>query len=539
MESLGTSSLFKQVDQHLLSTNDPPMTNEQRLAAKRYIDAVSKEIQEREAAIQFLPPLPGLRRRIGKLRKTRRKVQGILSPLRDFPEELIARIFEIVLEPWNNNLGGRRAFIRLRSVCQRWRAIAFSHPALWAALTVEPRELFGPNAPDLPQAKIRAWFDRALATPLRFQIYSSNGFQNTAEEVASAVSVVADDRNWSVVKLSLDAHAETSLNSLFAAIASASYRPWKNLKTLEIALVPPSATTAGGTEHWPFGSLPLHFHAPNLSSLLMDVHTSLPESRTISHLNLSRLELSFRDRSRDVYASLICNLRHLPCLRWLKIRMGRSEPYSLPVPPAPIVHTGITTVILQGPPRLLQCLTLPALTHLWLSPENLSPGPQTDIVAFEEFSSVVKAFLHRSRCCLSGLFLHMWQLPYNLSSRFLEEIETGYITTLSVYLRNVLPEQAHIHRLLLLRSIRRIEIHGTAYIRLQPLAFIECLEQRKVAYLSSSRQSPGEKAAEAALPWLELVFKQTAPFVRDRNRDLLARAFQLKVRIQVGSVAWN
>ncbi|EAU91708.2 hypothetical protein CC1G_04476 [Coprinopsis cinerea okayama7 len=393
MESLGTSSLFKQVDQHLLSTNDPPMTNEQRLAAKRYIDAVSKEIQEREAAIQFLPPLPGLRRRIGKLRKTRRKVQGILSPLRDFPEELIARIFEIVLEPWNNNLGGRRAFIRLRSVCQRWRAIAFSHPALWAALTVEPRELFGPNAPDLPQAKIRAWFDRALATPLRFQIYSSNGFQNTAEEVASAVSVVADDRNC-----------------LFAAIASASYRPWKNLKTLEIALVPPSATTAGG----------------------------------------------------------------------------------------------ITTVILQGPPRLLQCLTLPALTHLWLSPENLSPGPQTDIVAFEEFSSVVKAFLHRSRCCLSGLFLHMWQLPYNLSSRFLEEIETGYITTL-----------------------------------LQPLAFIECLEQRKVAYLSSSRQSPGEKAAEAALPWLELVFKQTAPFVRDRNRDLLARAFQLKVRIQVGSVAWN
>ncbi|EFI28099.1 hypothetical protein CC1G_14126 [Coprinopsis cinerea okayama7 len=466
------------------------------------------------------------------------------ASLKDFPQELLARIFLFALERSRNNAYGRRTFSVLRSVCKSWNAVTLSNPRLWSTLTLDCILCIRlPEAREASPSRIRAWFDHAKWAPLSFQVifcpvhrFSSD--EEHSEEHPDVLSLASDDRNWSELRFCLNGlYALHSLPKLFTAVANAPYRPWKNLTTLRVSLTP----SPGDSKYWPFGSRPLDFYAPNLASLRLDIRTRSPEERTISHGTLSHLTLDFDCGTELSYKSLISNLRHLPGLRSLKIRAA-----SVPTPSKPIVtHMGVTSLTASGYPEIIRYLTLPSLKSLELAPMDFIRDCATKS---ENLLPIAQAFLRRSGCHLSELHIYQWHLRNSLSSQLLDGIETRYINSLSLYLNTeryrgrVSPQQAFIHRLLLLPSIRKLAIFGTAYINLHPPSFIECLEERKEGYYSSTgaqTDNSGEQIDCATLPRIDLIFAETSPFIRNLNLDLLTRASQLGVRFYVGGKEWN
>ena len=83
--------------------------------------------------------------------------QSLISPLRRFPNEIMARIFEYTCEenflqqfPWHDTDYNSTTLTKLSlpvitylpamtisSVCSRWRQLALSYPGLWSNLRVE------------------------------------------------------------------------------------------------------------------------------------------------------------------------------------------------------------------------------------------------------------------------------------------------------------------------------------------------------------------------------------------------------------------
>ncbi|KAG2015379.1 hypothetical protein CC2G_008656 [Coprinopsis cinerea AmutBmut pab1-1] len=136
------------LDQRLLSTNEPPNTEEE-LAVRKYVDTVSKDIEDEEAEPRRLSQLfSDCHGRIRHLNEHRDKARGIVSPLRRLPSELIAEIFKAALKPHDNNYYQRHDFANYRAVCRQWRDAAYSHPELWAALTISSSDFdFAVGAP--------------------------------------------------------------------------------------------------------------------------------------------------------------------------------------------------------------------------------------------------------------------------------------------------------------------------------------------------------------------------------------------------------
>ncbi|KAH6899123.1 hypothetical protein BKA70DRAFT_1314451 [Coprinopsis sp. MPI-PUGE-AT-0042] len=137
------------------------------------------------------------RGRIEELQNLKTTYRGLLSPLRRFPNELIAKLIWHCLgeDAPLLDASDRGAFRALRCVCRRWRNIAFSTPEFWRGVSVDWSQTF---ALGLAQT-LGQWFDRGGSqAPLKLALCD---IINIATEDLEAL-LLDSHRRW--VELSLD-----------------------------------------------------------------------------------------------------------------------------------------------------------------------------------------------------------------------------------------------------------------------------------------------------------------------------------------------
>jgi F-box-like len=114
-----------------------------------------------------------LQKKLGLVKMEHKRFLNITAPIRRVPAEVIAMILSAYLSEYMPlRCDGRYRFIRLRTVCSRWREVAFSTPELWNSLSyIADEDGFGSGV-DVPRAvgRITRWFSKAGGLPLRLEV---------------------------------------------------------------------------------------------------------------------------------------------------------------------------------------------------------------------------------------------------------------------------------------------------------------------------------------------------------------------------------
>ncbi|SJL06954.1 uncharacterized protein ARMOST_10296 [Armillaria ostoyae] len=143
----------------LVFTNDPPPD----LEAKRVEEFLHDHLRELSKQDEEIARVSALLNRLTNKRRHLQQYitahQGILSPIRTFPPEILAEIFMQMLDDAYDVFDTKRGPWALGHVCRRWKDASRSSPALWASLSIENLHL----QPQLRHANLPAILEDVLA----------------------------------------------------------------------------------------------------------------------------------------------------------------------------------------------------------------------------------------------------------------------------------------------------------------------------------------------------------------------------------------
>ncbi|KAJ3519569.1 hypothetical protein NMY22_g13133 [Coprinellus aureogranulatus] len=130
---------------HLLSSNES-LHPSQVAFVKKEIDARIEAIRNMEVELS--------------------KYQALLSPLRQFPAEILGEVFAAVIDTVEKPIEIPNALSNLSLVSKAWRNAALSTPRLWGTVGVNL------TRPGVDFTKVGAWFARSGTTPRSFTLES-------------------------------------------------------------------------------------------------------------------------------------------------------------------------------------------------------------------------------------------------------------------------------------------------------------------------------------------------------------------------------
>ncbi|KAH6899119.1 hypothetical protein BKA70DRAFT_740082 [Coprinopsis sp. MPI-PUGE-AT-0042] len=190
--------------------------------------------------------------------------QGLLSPLRKVPNEVIAQVIQASFgNPSCLDAKDLRVFWTFRRVCRRWRGVGLSTPLFWRALHLGPTQISERNL----SRKMATWFNRSgIHSPLALTVVQK------VPQAALEDLLLDQDRHW--VHLNLQV-GSPFLNRLFDRLSTQdAAQRWSHARVLELGHAP--------TEFGPESHLSSNF----LNSIMAKSHY-FP---ALQHLSLTRMD---------------------------------------------------------------------------------------------------------------------------------------------------------------------------------------------------------------------------------------------------------
>jgi hypothetical protein len=167
---------------HLMS-----MTNEVPLPHEEY--HFRQDLDERRARVsvldQQIEPLVNrlriLEEEVRKEKEEMRPCEAAVSPLRRFPNELVAEIFKFATgDPWKLRLlEGKFDSWAYGRVCSQWRSVVLSLPSAWNALILCCESASGSRPWDVPRSWTKHVLNQVLARSRDLPLYVSVDAGNT------------------------------------------------------------------------------------------------------------------------------------------------------------------------------------------------------------------------------------------------------------------------------------------------------------------------------------------------------------------------
>ncbi|KAH6906997.1 hypothetical protein BKA70DRAFT_382476 [Coprinopsis sp. MPI-PUGE-AT-0042] len=336
----------------------------------RRIDALKRELEE-------------LNGRQIKLKGIKNTCHGLLSPLRRFPNELVAQIIRSCLpELMLLDATDRKAFTILRCVCKQWRVVAFTSPELWRGLSAEWADV--KSTPEIAQ-RLTSWFNRAGEhLPLKLDLHY--GSLSDEQAVNALISLLMEpSRSW--VHLSLKAGG-AALQRL-ASKLKAGLNCWNRLQYLKLASGHIWERGHSGSDLL-FSFINGRTTLSNLPALktLHLADMSLPTMNGPSppaHPTLTTLRLDSCGIAADVMKTLF-NPQNFPCLHNVELTYVWHMSDEEPVEFATTVHPGIKSIYAQGE-NLFDILPILSLPNLEFATVRSHSRFQDDLLqAFFEIS---------------------------------------------------------------------------------------------------------------------------------------------------------
>ncbi|KAF5353640.1 hypothetical protein D9757_013187 [Collybiopsis confluens] len=150
--------------------------------------------------------------------------QILLSPLRQFPTEILQQIFQLTLNPFPVIAADEGPLV-LGRVCSRWRSICLSTPELWNAVHItvpEALHTFQDYSAKCSRLTLglSTWLSKAKSLPLYLSVFSKN--ENTYQEDVIQVStmlqiLVPYASQWKYISLQVPASCLRVFSSLSGA----------------------------------------------------------------------------------------------------------------------------------------------------------------------------------------------------------------------------------------------------------------------------------------------------------------------------------
>jgi hypothetical protein len=194
---IGPSSVYRK-----LRTN-ARLTNEEEAEVRR---ATSESFNELRAAEK---KAARLQERLVVLRQRKKKIenlidihQGLLSPIRRVPLDVLQEIFWRCLPSAHNSvLSFKQAPLVFGLVCRRWRQIIYSTPRLWTSLHIVIVPLTCPRAAERFGA-LKTWLAGSGVLPLSISMSGVKGNHMTMHEFRPYFELIAKHtRRWKCVHL--------------------------------------------------------------------------------------------------------------------------------------------------------------------------------------------------------------------------------------------------------------------------------------------------------------------------------------------------
>ncbi|KAJ7457829.1 hypothetical protein FB451DRAFT_589278 [Mycena latifolia] len=321
------------------------------------------------------------------------KLKSLLSPLRRFPPDLLAKIFVICVanEPFTR-LDSRTAPWVLGKVCSRWRAIALSTPSLWSEIDIslDPYDakfcLWRP-APKHIVHIVRLALQRSGNHPLIVKV----SCETHLDAHPALELLMAESHRWADVELYMPAPLLLTLAPI--------QRQVQSLRTLDIFLYRlPGGSDEGRPILEAFKTAPLLRRFSIGDDCDTSMFVDLPWEQLTSYS--SQAEDFFLRSLRRMQNLVVCRIDphyysigpqkaiHLPHLRTLSIAESNE----------PLGHAG----------DFLDCLTLPNLDTLEIECKNGAVLPH------------LTALVTRSSCPLQTFSLTMSDPVARVASEALE-----------------------------------------------------------------------------------------------------------------------
>ncbi|KAH6899122.1 hypothetical protein BKA70DRAFT_740096 [Coprinopsis sp. MPI-PUGE-AT-0042] len=320
----------------------------------RRIDALKRELEE-------------LNGRQIKLKGIKNTCHGLLSPLRRFPNELVAQIIRSCLaESMLLDATDRKAFTILRCVCKQWRVVAFTSPELWRGLSAERADVR--FTPEIAQ-RLTSWFNRAGEhLPLKLDLHYGSLSDEQAVNALNSL-LMEPSRPW--VHLSLKAGGP-ALQRL-ASELEAGLHCWNRLQYLKLGCIWEPGYSGSDLLFSFISGRTTPSNLPALKTLhLADM--SLPTMNgpgPPAHPTLTMLRLDLCGIAADMMKTLF-NPQNFPCLQNVELtyvwHMSNEEPVEF----ATTVHPGIKSIYAQGENLfdILPILSLPNLEFATVRSHN-------------------------------------------------------------------------------------------------------------------------------------------------------------------------
>ncbi|KAF5320332.1 hypothetical protein D9611_011327 [Ephemerocybe angulata] len=329
-----------------------------------------------------------LESRVQALDFQRRLIQGILSPIRRVPIEVLGEIFKMVV-PYILGPVDRGMVGNMGRVCQRWRDALLNTPSVWRGLLIRPcrcRNLIPEELSRRHEAdyrKIATWFGRAGGLS-KVLVYGSEGtpcrcslggpcrsvhpivaklfqYGPQLDHMTLQVSSTTCLRNWvaQVGAPSGSLVGQTrwmSLQSLSLEFEDDIRQPWDDgldPSTSVFTLLPPAVKRLG-------------VHLPSFSTSFGDFIPSIGLPINVPNSILSGLvSLGVRwDWGGDRLAEVLSQCAVLECL---SVDLSYSEPFGGESPTPPVVLASLKSFHLSmGGLSILDRFTMPSLTGLEL-----------------------------------------------------------------------------------------------------------------------------------------------------------------------------
>ncbi|PBK60976.1 hypothetical protein ARMSODRAFT_1089971 [Armillaria solidipes] len=388
----------------LLFTNDSP-SNLEAKSVEEFLHDHLRELLKQDEEIARVSAL--LNRLTNKRRHLQQYInahQGILSPIRTFPSEILAEIFMQTLDDHYDVFDTKRGPWVFGHVCHRWKDISRSCPALWTSLSIESLHLHPESRrSDLPDILKEALF---LSHNQQLDVRYSLQSLIIDDGVIYRPKVLWVNRRsefWDILQQLLDmlVHHSMRWRSATFVIPFKLGRSLQKAKGRLSSLVSFDLSACKGLEKdasFDSETIDVLSVVPKLQELTV---TSVPDNTLLS-FSWSQL----RRLSHDFEASIEDHLRLLTGAPLLETYiagfrdLSPLEKHELHCTHNYLRHLGLCCP--ESSPTLLQYLTCPALEELFLDVHDLA-----------DISQILYAFGDRSDCPLRHLYVN-FEHPGNL-----------------------------------------------------------------------------------------------------------------------------
>ncbi|PBK60968.1 hypothetical protein ARMSODRAFT_965332 [Armillaria solidipes] len=411
---------FSQPDLHaspftvLLSSNDPPSD----IDTKAVGDFLQVRLTELSRYDEEIASFTALLNRLTNERLHMKEYitahQGILSPIRKFPSEILAEIFLRTLDDHYDVFDMERGPWALGRICRRWKDVSRSCPALWTSLSIESLHL----QPSFRRSRLPGILKEVLALSGNQELdirYSLQSLIMDDDDISSSKDLWVTMRSpfWDILQQLLDMLVHHSMrwrNATFV-IPFKLGRRLQNAKGRLSSLVSFDLSACEGLEEdgsFDSETIDVLSVVPKLQDLTV---TSVPDDMLLS-FSWSQM----RHLSHDFEASIEDHLRLLTEAPLLETYMAGLHDLSLlENRQLHCTHSSLRHLELScqdSSPTLLQYLTCPAL-------EKLSLESYTT----DDFSQPLYEFGDRSRCPLRQLSV---KATYIRTLEFLESLASKW-----------------------------------------------------------------------------------------------------------------